>query len=58
MLIPPRARANVLGRVNAIASAIVVILIVVSFVDYIGDNHIDTIKFFFSATEATELFPF
>jgi hypothetical protein len=58
MLIPPRARANVLGRVNAIASAIVVILIVVSFVDQTGDNHLDTIEFVFSATEATKLFAF
>ena len=31
MCIPPRASANVLGTVNAIASAIVVIFMVVSF---------------------------
>ena len=50
--IPPRARANVLGIVNAMASAIVVYFMVVSIVScivYIGDNRTLTIKFFFSA---------
>ena len=47
--IPPRARANVLGIVNAMASAIVVYFMIVSFVVYIGDNRTLTIKFFFSA---------
>ena len=46
---PPRARANVLGIVNAMASAIVVYFMIVSFVVYIGDNRTLTIKFFFSA---------
>jgi uncharacterized membrane protein YkgB len=49
MCIPPRARANVLGIVNAMASAIVVYFMVVSFVVYIGDNRTLTIKLFFSA---------
>jgi hypothetical protein len=60
MCIPPRARANVLGIVNAMASAIVVYFMVVSFVVYIGDNRTLTIKFFFSAIEAakeTQLLP-
>jgi hypothetical protein len=51
--IPPRARANVLGIVNAMASAIVVYFMIVSnvsCVDHIGDNRTLTIKFFFSAT--------
>jgi hypothetical protein len=52
MCIPPRARANVLGIVNAMASAIVVYFMDVSFVVYIGDNRTLTIKFFFSAIEA------
>jgi hypothetical protein len=56
MCIPPRANANVLGRANAIASAIVVSFMVVSFVVEIGDNRTDTIKFFFSAIEAAKLF--
>ena len=47
--IPPRARANVLGIVNAMASAIVVYFMIVSFIVYIGDNRTLTIKFFFSA---------
>ena len=52
MCIPPRARANVLGIVNAMASAIVVYFMVISFVVYVGDNRTPTIKFFFSAIEA------
>ena len=56
MLIPPRASANVLGRANAIASAIVASFMVVSFFAKIGDNRTDTIKFFFSAIEAAKLF--
>jgi hypothetical protein len=42
----------VLGRANAIASAIVVSFMVVSFVVEIRDNTADTIKFFFSAIGA------
>jgi hypothetical protein len=60
MCIPPRARANVLGIVNAMASAIVVYFMVVSFVVYVGYNRTLTIKFFFSAIEAakeTQLLP-
>jgi hypothetical protein len=34
-----------------------VIFIIVSFVDWIGDNRSDTIKFFFTSTEATKMFP-
>jgi hypothetical protein len=56
MLIPPRASANVLGRANAMASAIVVSFMVGSFVVQIGDNRTGTIKFFFSAIEAAKLF--
>ena len=56
MPIPPRASANVLGRANAIANAIVVSFMVVSFVVQIRDNRTDTIKFSFSAIEAAELF--
>jgi len=52
MCIPPRARANVLGIVNAMASAIVVYFMAISFVVYVGDNRTPAIKFFFSAIEA------
>jgi hypothetical protein len=44
----------VLGRANAIASAIIVSFMVVSFVVQIRDNRADTIKFFFSAMEAAK----
>ena len=56
MCIPPRARANVLGIVNAMASAIVVYFMVISFVVYVGDNRTRTTKFFFSAIDAAKLF--
>jgi hypothetical protein len=52
---PPRASANVLGTVNAIASAIVVYFMVISFTREIGDDRTLTIKFFFSAIEASKL---
>jgi hypothetical protein len=44
---PPRASANVLGTVNAIASAIVVYFMVISFTCEIGDDRTLTTKFFF-----------
>jgi hypothetical protein len=51
MCIPPpwptRASANVLGTVNAIASAIVVYFMAISFSYEIGDDRILTTKFFF-----------
>jgi hypothetical protein len=44
---PPRASANVLGTVNAIASAIVVYFMAISFTCEIGDDRTLTTKFFF-----------
>jgi hypothetical protein len=55
-LIPPFASAYVLGRANVMASAIVVSFMIVSFVVSVGDKRTDTIKIFFSATEAAKLF--
>ena len=55
---PPRASANVLGTVNAIASAIVVYFIPISFTCEIGDDRTLTTKCFFSAIEAAKLFTF
>ena len=55
---PPRASANVLGTVNAIASAIVVYFMAISFTCEIGDDRTLTTKFFFSAIEAAKLFTF
>jgi len=48
MCIPPRARANELGRANASASAIVVSFMAVSFAFQIGNNRAGAIKLFFS----------
>jgi hypothetical protein len=56
MCIPPRASANVLGTVKAIASAIVVSFMVISFVLRLRDNRTVAIKFFFSAIEAAKVF--
>ena len=50
MCIPPptpRASANVLGTVNAIASAIVVNFMAISFTCEIGDDRTLTTKYFF-----------
>jgi hypothetical protein len=49
MCIPPRASANVLGtvNVNAIASAIVVYFMAISFACEIGDDRTLTTKLFF-----------
>jgi hypothetical protein len=47
MCIPPRASANVLGTVNAIASAIVVYFMAISFACEIGDDRTLTTKIFF-----------
>ena len=47
MWIPPCASANVLGTVNAIASAIVVYSMAISFTCEIGDDRTLTTKFFF-----------
>jgi hypothetical protein len=47
MCIPPRASANVLGTVNAIASAIVVYFMAISFTCEIGDDRTLTTKIFF-----------
>ena len=44
---PPRASANVLGTVNAIASAIVVYFMAISFTCEIGDDRTLTTKLFF-----------
>ena len=52
---PPRASANVLGTVNAIASAIVVYFMAISFDREIGNDRTLTTKFFFSAIEASKL---
>ena len=49
MCIPPptpRASANVLGTVNAIASAIVVYFMAISFTSEIGDDRTLTTKYF------------
>jgi hypothetical protein len=55
---PPRASANVLRTVNAIASAIVVYFMAISFTCEICDDRTLTSKFFFSAIEAAKLFTF
>ena len=47
MCIPPRASANVLGTVNAIASAIVVYFMAISFTCEIGDDRTLTTNYFF-----------
>jgi len=50
------ASASVLVRVSAVASAIVVTFMTISFLSQIGDHRTVTIKIFFSAIEAAKLF--
>jgi hypothetical protein len=52
----PCASANVLVRAKAVASAIVVTFMTISFLSQIGDHRTVTIKIFFSAIEAAKLF--
>jgi hypothetical protein len=52
---PPRASANVLGTVNAIASAIVVYFMAISFTCDIGDDRTLTTKFFFRRARGCSL---
>jgi hypothetical protein len=57
MCIPPRASANVLGTVNAIASAIVVYFMAISFTCEIGDDRTLTTKCFFRRAKGARYKP-